>query len=292
MTTYSDLIERSRNELMTGQSDTINQLQNSPNSSTQTIELLHEAQGVSPGARLTIGLEELHVLAVSNKTVTALRGVGGSLPAAHTANDLVYVNPQFSSFRIGQILNEALRDLSSNGLFRIREFEFDFNPTQAGYDLNAPGIIDIWRVRFDYPGPTKDWPYLNKADYYWDNHADPQAFASGSQIVLLRGGFPGHIVRVSYKAEYAALATLSDDVLAVAGLHTSAHDLPVLYTAYRLNTGREVKRSFLNRQPEPRRQEEVPPGSARGAMEPLLITYYDRLAKERAFLHRKYPEQM
>lgn len=280
---------------MTGQPDRLNVLQASidNNPSTTSVQFLYELRGVADGTRLCIGLEEMHVVTVSGQgagsTATVVRAVNGSSIAAHSANDQIQVAPQFSDFKVSKYINTALDQLSSDGLFQIKTKEFEFIPTQAGYNLDVTDLIDVWRVSYDYPGPMQDWPVITPDRYHIDQAANTTDFPSGIKLVIQEGGYPGHNVRVAYRAPYTHLSALTDNVLTVSGLHTEAHDLPSLAACIQLLAGREVKRSFLNRQPEPRRQQEVPPGAANQSMVPLLKLYKDRCAQESRRLKRRYP---
>ena len=289
MTTFADLVEEARGHLMTGHPDRINRVSGALDATTETVPLSEGVEGLSKGARLSVDLELMHVLSVSGTGAQVIRGFGGSTAATHADGATVFVNPQFSGHRIGQEMNRGFGSLSSDGLFRILDASFTYTPSQSGYELVAPGLLDVWRVTFDRPGPTQRWKPIPPRDYYVDQNADPVEFPSGIQIVLRRGGYAGHEVRVSYRAGFDQLAAPGDDVLAVAGLHTEAHDLPALCAAYRLLAGREIKRSFLNRQPEPRRAEEVPPGAAALSQEAIQDLYSDRMAAELSRLRRRYP---
>lgn len=298
MTTYADLIEETRHHLMTGQVDRMNILDVTITDVQTSLVLRHPNRGVAEGSRLVIGLEEISVIstvAVGATTVcTVIRGVAGSTKAAHTAGDAIYCNPQFSDFRSGKYVNQGLQNLSTEGLFRIKNVTLTSDTLSLGYNLTGTtDFLDIWRVRYDTPGPASDWPVLRPDQYSIDNDADTTDFASGKQL-LIRGGVPSsnQSIRVSYRASFDPLVNLTDDVLAVSGLHTEAHDLPPMYAAICMLAGREVKRSFLNRQPEPRRQEEVPPGAANQSMRPLLERYYGRVNQEIKRLKRLYPQSI
>jgi hypothetical protein len=297
MTTFQELINDTRDYLMTGQPDKINILHATIDSSVTSLQLSHELKGIDAGARLAIDLEEMHVISRSGttpeSTVTVIRGFNGSAAAAHTAGALVRVSPQFSDWRIARRINKCLETLVGEGLFRIQSVEFSFNPAQAGYNINAPDLIDIWRVRADNPGPSNNWPVLNARDYYLDQAADSVEFPNSKQFVLRIPGFPGHKVRISYRTGFSAtLSSPSQDVEVITGLHASAHDIPALGAAYRLLAGRDIKRSFLNRQPEPRRQDEVPSGAATNAMLPIVQEYYRAINREISLLDRRYPRQL
>lgn len=294
MTTYEDLIEEARHSLMTAQPDRINVLDASINDSTTSLVLTHANKGVAEGSRLAIGLEEMHVISVSGggatTNVTVVRGMGGSTKAAHTAGDLVYVNPQFSNWRISKYINQGLDNISAEGLFQVKNVTLTASATAYGYEVTGTsGLIDIYKVRHDTVGPSNHWPHLRPDEYIFDQAANVTDFPSGMSLTLRTGVETARPITVSYRAGYEHLVNLDDDVLAVSGLHDEAHDLPSMWAALRLLAGREIKRSFLNAQPEPRRQEEVPPGHANQAMRPLLEQYFDRIKTETKRLRRRYP---
>jgi hypothetical protein len=270
----------------------VGQLQATINSAVTSLTLKADIQGIIEGAILGIDLEELYVLAKAGTAITVLRAFNGSSAASHQADAIVRVNAKFTDFRLGDFVNESLEDLSGDGLFRMKSVEFTFNPTQYAYDLPANDLIDVWRVRYNVPGPTKVWYYIPKCYWDVDQDANTTDFPSGKSILLQTGGFPGHNVRVSYKAPFAPLVAVTDDVLATSGLHQEAHKLLHYGAAINALGGREVKRTFLERQPEPRRQEEVPVGAASQSMRPFLQFYAQTLRRERRRLRRRYNDQV
>lgn len=296
MTTLADVIHRTRRHLMTGQQDRYNVLDLSTLAGAVTLQMRNTPLGIADGSRLSIGLEEFQVTAVSSAApgaqATVIPGFDGSPQSAHTAGDLIRVNPHFSDYAIMLAINECINDLAGEGLFRIKDVEFTYQPMQAGYDVPVTDFISVWKVRFDTPGIENDWPVMSRSDFTWDTRPSTADFPGGFQFTVRHGGSAGFPVRVSYKATFDTLTALTDDVLAVTGLHDVAHDLPALGAAIRLLAGREVKRSFLSRQPEPRRQEEVPPGSANQSMESLLRLYATKLNTYKRYLARLYPEQV
>lgn len=292
MTTTADLIADTRWHLMTGHPDVLNVLDTSIDNVVDTLTLRFELRSMAQGTILCIGVEEMHVISASGSapgsTVTVIRGFNGSTAASHDADDVVYVGPQFSDFRILRSVNKGLQNLS-NDLFQIKSVQFDYTPARSGYELTPTDLIDIWRVSYDIPGPTREWPFLPPEAWYVDLAADTATFPSGKQIVLRVQLSPGFPVKVSYRAAFSPLVNLTDDVLAVSGLHTEAHDLPAIFAAFYLSTGREVKRSFTTQQPERRRQEEVPPGAARMGTLELQELYERRVNEEKSRLIRRFP---
>lgn len=298
MTTLRDTIEDTRQLLMSGTQDRLNVLQTSIDNAITSIQFTHELKGVVENARISIGLEEMHVLSVPGtapgSSATVIRGYGGSPKLAHAAGDIIRVNPKFSDHRIKSEVNDELQGLSSprSGLFQMKFVEFDYNPAVAGYNINATDLIDIWRVRYDMPGPTLEWPVLRRDEWYLDQHANTTDFPQGIQLVLRCPGFPGHAVRVSYKAKFSLVTNDTDDILAVSGLHDEAHRILPYGAAIGLTVGREVKRSFLTRQPEPRRSDEVPSGAAARATAILASNYTEFVQEEVERLLQRYPEQI
>jgi hypothetical protein len=299
MTTLADAVSLTRNYLMTGQQDRLNVLQTTVNTSITSIQFTHELLSVVPNTRIAIDLEEMHVIAVSGSsagsTATVIRGYNGSTAASHTAGAIIRVAPQFSDWRISQEINTELKELSGPnvGLYRIRPYEFTFTPATFGYNINATDMIDVWRVRFDHPGPEKDWPVFRREDWYVDQDANTTAFPQGIQLVLRKPAFPGHTVRVSYKASFGGpLTATTDDILNVTGLHNEAHDILSLGAALGLVMGRDIKRSFMESQPEPRRSDEVGTSAGQMAMRPIIGRYQDRVASEVTRLQQRYPEQI
>jgi hypothetical protein len=125
-----------------------------------------------------------------------------------------------------------------------------------------------------------------------DNAASTSEFPSGKSITLKVPASAGFPLKLSYKAAFSTSVTLTDDVVTTTGLPLSSHDIPPLGATIRLNFGRDIKRSFLTRQPEPRRQEEVPPGSAQQSIQTITRWYYDAIDRERKLLNRLYPPQV
>jgi hypothetical protein len=202
---------------------------------------------------------------------------------------------------MAKYLNQSLDDISAMQIFRMKSLELDFIASRLGYEITATDIMDIWRVRYDRPGPEHNWPILSPRDWEFDQAANVTDFPSGKALILNRGGFPGHKIHVSYRAKFDPLfdfstfdpaTDYSDDVLTTTGLHKEAHPILSMDAALSLLVGREVKRTFLNHQPEPRRQEEVPVGGASQAMRPLLLDLAEKVSREVRRLKRLYPEMV
>jgi len=282
---------------MTEQPDRINTLSLSVDNlpTTTTIVFTQDLEGIEKGSRIEIDQEIMFVLSISGKSAGSnaqvIRAFSNSTIASHNAGAIIRVNPQFFNTRIASKINRCLEGLSGHGLFAVDSYEFTYTPAKAGYELVVPGFLDVLSVRYDYPGPLRDWPILLREDYFIDQTANATDFSSGISLTLRRGGYPGRKVQVTYKKTYSPLVNLSDDVELVSGLHATAHEIPPMGAAMRLLYGREIKRSFLTSQPNPRRAREVPPGSASDSMRGIAGAYYEAIDREVRVLTHRYRMQ-
>jgi len=292
MTTFQELVSETRNHLMTNQSERVSQLLAGIDGIVETLTLKFDAPQIQEGYILGIDFEEVYVVSKSGTTVTVIRAFNGSTAAAHSINALIRISAKFTDFKLSNYVQEAIEDLSGDGLFQLKPYEFTYSPAVSTYNIDAPDMIDIWRVRYDEPGPSQYWRDIRKCDWMLDQHANLTDFPDGKSLTLQVGGSPSHLVRVSYKAHYDPLVLPTDDVEAVSGVHQEAHKLIHYGAAINALGGREVKRTFTERQPEPRRAEEVPPGAMMQSINPFLKMYTTALRRERRRLRRRYPDQV
>ena len=292
MTTFHEVIERTRRRLMTTQREPITTLSAAVTAGDTTWNLASSTR-FGENARLSCDLEDVYVTGTASGTATVVPGQYGSTEAAHDSGATVHIDPTWSNWDIAQAVNDELADLSSpgNGLFRIRSVDFDYNPTQLGYELTGlSDFQDVWKVRYNQPGPEDDWPIIPRGLWRVDQAADTTDFASGVQIVLKTGGYPGHKVRVSYRATYDTLTAVTDDVETTSGLHAQAHDILSLGAAIRLLSGLGAQRAYTTGQPDPRRLDETSDRAAANAIVPLVEQHERRVRAEAARLARRYPQ--
>jgi hypothetical protein len=256
---------------------------------------------IQPGAVVQIDYELMFVLtAPSPSAIGVLRGYLDTSAVAHTSSALVTVNPRFPVVDLIRCFNEELDDLTAppNGLYQVSEITLSYNPVIVGYDLTDATTgqpvdpstwIDIIEVRAHEYGPAQRWPHTALPKVQIMRNADTTQFPSGNALRFDGVGYPGRPIRVLYKATYSAtLVNSTDDIEAVSGLHSQAHDILTLGAAYRLMQWRELKRSFTETQSEPRRAQEVPVGSSLTAVKGIMQHRTDRIAAERARLDMMY----
>lgn len=288
-TLASDLVEYTRGLLESGERGEINRLNGAITNSATTLTAEFSMGSIVAGSVISIDLEHLYVWSVSGQVATVQRAWGGTVAASHSDDAPIYVNPSFSNFTILRALNAELASYSAPqwGLYQMKTVDLTYNAATIGYDLTAvTDLIDIYELRWK-GYTTGEWPMIRR----WSISRDmaTSEFASGLSLQLDQGAGPGRTIRVRYKAPFASLVTLADNVQTVTGLPASANDIPPYGAAARLVAAREVKRSLTDAQPESRSAQDVPPGTSRSAAGTLLAVRDPRLREEAARLSQRYP---
>ena len=252
-----------------------------------------------PGVLLAADYEIMFVADWNSgtNTVTVIRGYSGSTAATHAAGTAVFIQPRYSRFDISVALNDELKRLSSpdSGLFRVETQTITYNPVFMGYDLGqeiADEFIDIMEVRYKIPYPTRNYPAIHS----WKvvrSVPDYSAFPSGAGIVFYEGGYPGQPVYVQYSAPFmfvdiTASGALTADVRTVTGMTSTMLDIPPLGAEIQLTLPREIRRNFMDVQPDPRKAPEVPAGAVANSVQALTILYNQRVSEEAGRLSRQY----
>ena len=285
----SDLVAEVKRFLYSGFQDEMNELDGAVSTTTGAIlNLRHDPIGVARGTILSIDLEEMMVWAVSQRQVTVRRAMNGSTAATHPDGSLVHVRPKFTDYRILTAINDELRDLSSpqNGLYVMRTTDITL-ATRLSYELPAD-FIEIYEIR-EAPGASSLYAPWRLKSFDVARGMNTADVGSGNLLIMHETPMPGTRLTLRYKAAFTLLTGLTQDVPAVTGLPPTATDIPPLGAAIRLVAPRDVKRSFTEPQGEPRRAEEVPPGSAGASIRPLAALKQQRLVAEAARLQAMYP---
>lgn len=285
----SDLVQETRGHLYSGTRPEINQLAEALDATETEVDFTYAAGGIQKGAVIWINLEAMYVFFTAGTTCSVKRGYLGTTAAVHAIGDLIEVNPPWSDFQILRAVNAEIDSYSSprHGLYQMKTVDLTFSAARTGYDLTSvTDLIDVYDVRYADYGPYLSWPRVGR--WVLARNQSTADFPSGFALFIEDRNAPGRAVRVQYKARFATLATLATD-LATTGLPTTAYDIPPLGAAARLVAPREVTRSRLDAQPEPRRAEEVPPGTSRQAAGGLLALRNARLSEESARLISHYP---
>jgi hypothetical protein len=305
MTQLADLVTEMTQRVFSSMREETNILGASvpPNASELSLAAGQQLGSIQTASILQVDWELYFVFGTPTASaIPVLPGYYGSTSTSHAANAVITVNPRFPAVDIVRAINQDIDELSTpaNGLFYAQELTLIFNPVLVGYDMTdavtglpvPTSLIDLLSVRCREFGPEQRWPMIPLSKVKMDREADPSLFPSGISLKLYQPGYPGQPVRVVYKAPYTTpLVNPTDDVLAVTGLHTQAHDIPVLGASCRLMEFREFKRSFTENQPQPRIATEVPVGSALTAMKQVYAHRQARIDAERQRLEAMWSVQ-
>lgn len=294
MVALSSVIDRTLSHLDHGRTAR-NKLATSVNSSATSIVTTYDLGGITPGSRISIGLEDMHVFATDPdvKTATVERGDGESVGAAHTAGDVIMVGPEFSRFDVVQAVNEEIAELSSpaRGLFQMLAVDLTYNAAVSGYDLTgvASTLLDVYELRFEQTGPSAHWPLIT--DYDLARNMATSEFASGTAIFLFQGAQAGQTIRVRYKAKFSQLGTTDETqvVETVTGLSESGCNILAYGAAARLAAGRAMRRASFDAAGNTRRAEEVSTQDTLISVQGLLRQRDIAVQAEAARLGKQYP---
>ena len=169
-----------------------------------------------------------------------------------------------------------------------------FNPTYMGYDLGT--TFDsvssrILEVTYKIAPPVRSYPLIRRGDYrVLRNQNDPSIFPSGNGLIIYKTAYPGLPIHIQFLSPFNQLTNLTDDLTTVAGLPNSMYDLPDLGAALRLMDPREIKRNFIESQPDPRKAPEVPPAATANSQARLEKQRQARIDAECERIVRAYPE--
>lgn len=287
-----DLINETLQYLNSSYHEQINQLAADIDDATDTFALAYSLSGIKGGVSISIGLEDMHVWATteSSLTVKVKRGMRGSTPTAHTTDELVIVKPLYSYWSVLRAMNNDIADLSANGLFRVQTTSLTWNPSIQGYDLpDVLNILDILEVRFaDTNTVSQRWPIIPSGNYSIGRNMD-SPFTSGLALFFTSGAPSNSEVLITYSSTFSPLAALDDDVSDATGLVPSMHRLPPVGAAISLAGPQEIKRNMTENQGDTRRAGEVPPGARAASIRPLQILRQQWLVNEATQLRKEYP---
>ena len=288
MTTAQTILDQARRDLLSGVVEERNKLAAGINGSVTTLGLVFDPKGVREGAVIEVGAELMYVWSVSGPTVTVERGWEGTTAASHNANAIITVKPRFPNRQLFDYLNDEISDLSSpaNGLFQVKTATLQYNGSDRAIDMSGvTDLISIHEVRWRYQ--RDEW--LDVRGYRLSRNAATTDFASGLMLIFDSPPAQSSTVRVTYKAPYSRLATLSDDLTTVGGVQATLEDVVRMGVQLRAMVGREVKRNFTEAQGDTRRAMEVAPGAVQASWRGIAAIRQQRIEAEQARLSQQYP---
>ncbi len=295
------LIDKVRSRLLSGVRQQIVTLTSAYTAGSSTMQVGGSYTGaVIVGSVLSVDLEEFYVSGVSgtgNLTLTVIPGFNGSTEANHAASAQAIINDRFPAFDVLQAINDDLADLSApyNGLGQILTTDVTFNPTYQGYDLGSQFdsvTSSILEVSYQIAPPVRTYPLIREGEFQVRRVTNqPAVFPSGNGLIIYDSAYPGLPINITFLAPYSPLVNLTDDLTTVAGLPASQYDLPALGAQILLIQPREVKRNFIESQPDPRKAPEVPPGATMNSLQQLQAQRQRRIDAEADRIEQAYPKR-
>lgn len=297
MTNAQDWIEGTRFRLMSGHQEQLNRLASAYTAGSGSMAFDFDITGIRPGTILSVGTSTFYVWEVSTtlKTATVQGAWDGTTDQDWPADTVVRVSPRFTDNQILRALNEEINDLSSpaNGLFQVGTSELTYDAALVGYDLSlAPNMISPIELRVENPGSFKEWTRIPSHKYRVVKGAPTGAegFESGMALFLydMWAGATGDRLHLTYRKGFNQLSN-SFSTKASTGMPASTWDIPPIGAAIALMAGREIKRSFVESQGDPRRAAEVTPGASTDSVRSLRLLRQQRITAEAQRLDGFYP---
>lgn len=292
MTTGTQIIDKTLRQVLSGVVEQKNKLASSLNSTTDTVVMTYDLEGLRPGQVFEIDSEMFYIWSASTgaKSLTVQRGFNGTTAASHSANALVTVMPRFPRSQVLEAINDELADLSSpmHGLFQVKSFDINYNGSDQMLPLpTVDAAIDLLTVQMRDTSTT--YPTIRKVKLVRDLPTDD--FSTGFALRFDQPTRNGRL-RVVYKAPFTPLTLESQNLNSHSGLPDTCEDIVNIGTQIRLMAPREMKRNFIESQGDTRRAEEVPAGAVGNSITNLLRMRRDRITAEAARLARQYPTFM
>lgn len=253
-----------------------------------TVTLDFDLQGAVKGSIIAIDNELFFVLdsTAATKQLTVIRGYLGTTPVVHAAGAIVEVNPRFPRPYIKRALQQEINSWGSR-LFKVTSVNIPFSSLSRIYDLGIVDYLSVLDVRLS-PAPGRT---TRPRAYGWAviPDQDTSNFASGTALELL-GNYPtSGTARVKVSQKFDVGVWDDTTVVENLGLTSSMTDIPPIGAAWRLMSAKEVGRTDMTAQPEPRKAEEVPAGHMASVAAQLKKLRDDRIEEERWTLMQRYP---
>lgn len=290
-TTVAEVIEDTRRHLYGASRVELNKLDGNITDVASTLILEFDLKAAVRGSYICIDDEIMYVFdaTIATKTLTVQRGYLGTIPAAHLDNALVEVNSRFPR----EFIKEALkREINSYGprLFRVTAHDITITTNTLSYDMPTSDYFQVIDVRGKFTAETRR-PLYNGFSVARDM---PVAdFPSGSALLLDYETSVGSTLRVRLARPFNTSEFLdTTDLEATVGMAGTMVDIPSLGAAWRLLATREIPRTNMAAQPEPRHHEEVPPGHIASVAQQLKRIRDERISEEQFLLREKYPNRI
>jgi hypothetical protein len=285
--TVGEIVQDTRRLVYGSMNDQINLLEKDYAADDDRLVFKLDIQGVTPGMVLSHGMNVWYVTEVTptTKTVYVVPRYDGSFALPVKAGEVVMLRPRATDWMLFSEVKRSITGMSSrvNGLYRTGK---ESMAAQVGYwghyTLLATDIDSIVAVYVRQPWGDRGLKQLQDRQWRW-NHNDNELRILDPEVSWAPE------VEVIYRAPFKEPQDLWWDVVSQCGLSPSMTDIPALGAASALLLTTEGRRGQTAAQGDPRRAEEVSPGSNSSAAREMRRRYEDRIADEAARLVNANP---
>jgi len=297
--TFGDQIERVYRNVMSNQREFIAQLSADYLTGGTTLNIVGEqAQVIQLGSILAIDeevflVQEVYLAGYNLYTVTVTPAYEGSTNANHSNGSAVYINPKYTRWAIAVALNDALSAMSAPGFGLMREgtTAITYNPVLRGYDLASAGVPSdfhtILGLRYDLPDPSHYFPTLRS--FQVARGIQSTKIPGGYALFVNQAAMPGLPMVLTYGAPFIKATSTSQDMNGDLGLPLTCMDIPAIRAEIDLTLVREVKRNFIEGQPDMRKSQDVVAGNIMNSVSGLQALYDQRIDEEANRFRNRWP---
>jgi hypothetical protein len=281
----STLIDELLNETLLGTYRAhFNRLTNAVSATDDTLTVDFPMDGIGDGSYVELGQELLYVVPAglnsTARTIKVMRGARGSVAVPHSAGAGLSINPRFARVTILSAFQEEVRSWPMS-VFQIAQLDTNMGTGDTAIDLaGLSGFDDIIRVvkvwrRSQSPDDDR-WIPLTGFRFEKD------LFSMGSADLFLAKTYgTGQEIRILVARPFTDPASWTESsYLADSGIPDSMADIVKYGAAWRLVTGREIRRNFTEVESEGRNTQEVPAGANLTLGRNLKLMRDGRLAEE------------
>ncbi|MCP3878137.1 MAG: hypothetical protein GY701_07065 [Sulfitobacter sp.] len=229
-------------------------------SETGVVLDLDHAGSKKHGAVIEIGTEQMLVLAYVDPTYTVVRGHNGSTKAAHTAGDLVLVEPRFPRSTMIQLLEEEIHSWPDT-VGQVTSTELTFSAMSPVVDSGLGTGVDLRRFLGLKTEPHDAYDQWRNLDFGYIRDANESDFTSGYGIQ------PPQPLGFATTVHLHALIgfTLTDisveatDLTSAVGVSPGLEEALLYGMIMRAMSGKEIPRTDELHAQQNQRNERVPP---------------------------------
>lgn len=267
--TVGYLLNRTLDLLLGAAQEDLNNSQNVIQVGDTSIVLQYPSGRAQPGSYIAIDDEVIYVWTATDNssggcTLTVQRGMKGTTAVQHEPN-VVYVNPYFPRYQVRKTLMDEIRSWGPQ-IFNPASKVVSGVDFVRGYDLGLLGkcfrVLEVRRspdTLWATPDP-EDWP---RVKFQVVNQAPTSDFASGQAIIITDPieVFDAPKFNIVYAAPIDVDSSFDDgDSVIAMGMDASDIDIAPYGAAWRLASGREVRRMLVQAQANTADLQNFPPG--------------------------------